>query len=64
MKQIIMTTALFASIGVHAAGLPCFIHPQKNTVDADLPALAKVTRADAESTALKAVKVNGASRQR
>jgi uncharacterized membrane protein YkoI len=41
--------------------LHCSIHPKKGIADADLPSLAKVSRADAENTALKAVNVSAAS---
>lgn len=41
--------------------MPCSIHPKKGIADADLPSLAKVSRADAESTPLKAVNVSAAS---
>ena len=61
MKLLIITATLLTSLGANAAGLPCSIHPKKGIADADLPALAKVTQADAESTALKAVNVSSAS---
>jgi len=61
MKQLVIAAALLTSLGANAAGLPCSIHPKKGVADAALPALAKVTRADAESTALKAVNVSSAS---
>jgi hypothetical protein len=60
MKQLIIAASLLISLGANAAGLPCSIHPKKDTAEADLPALAKVTQADAESTALKAVNVASA----
>jgi hypothetical protein len=50
--------ALFASLGANAAGLPCSIHPKKGVADSELPALAKVTRTAAESTALKSVRAH------
>jgi uncharacterized membrane protein YkoI len=56
MKRILLTATLLASFGAHAANLSCSIHPKKGLADADLAALAKVSRADAESTALQAVK--------
>lgn len=43
-----------------AAALPCSIHPTAGIADADLPALAKVTMAAAERTALKTVNVPAA----
>jgi len=61
MKHYIIAAALLISFGASAAGLPCTIHPKKGTADADLPALAKVTRADAEKTALEAVNVRSAA---
>jgi hypothetical protein len=61
MKALIVAAALFTSLGASAARLPCSIHPKKGMADADLVTLAKVSRADAESTALQAVHVNSAS---
>lgn len=61
MKAILVTAALLTSLGASAAGLPCTIHPKKGMADADLASLAKVSRADAESTALKAVHMKSAS---
>lgn len=61
MKTLIVAAGLLMSLGASAAGLPCTIHPKKGMTDAELPALAKVSRADAESTALKAVNIKSAS---
>jgi hypothetical protein len=61
MKRLIVAATLLISIGAGAAGLPCTVHPKKGMSDAELAKLAKVTRADAESTALKAVNVRSAS---
>jgi Peptidase propeptide and YPEB domain len=61
MRQLIIAATLLTSLGANAAGLPCSIHPKKGIAEADPPALAKVTQADAESTALKAVNVSSAS---
>lgn len=61
MKEIILTASLLLAFGAQAAILPCSIHPKKGLADAELPALAKVSRAEAESTALQAVKNSGAS---
>lgn len=61
MKHLVIAAALLTSLGANAAGLPCSIHPKEGVADAELPALARVTRADAESTALKAVNVSSAS---
>src|ERR1700682_6058567 len=61
MKQLLLAAALLFSVGASAAGLPCSIHPKKGIADADLPSLAKVSRADAESMALRAVNVSAAS---
>lgn len=61
MKQLIIAITLLASFSANAAGLPCSIHPKKGIAEADLASLAKVTREDAESTALKAVNVSSAT---
>jgi peptidase YpeB-like protein len=61
MRQFIIAATILASFGANAAGLPCSIHPKKGIAEGDLPALAKVTQADAETTALKAVNVSSAS---
>jgi Peptidase propeptide and YPEB domain len=61
MRQLIIAATLLTSLGADATGLPCSIHPKKGIANADLPALATVTQADAESTALKAVNVSSAS---
>lgn len=58
---LILTATLLSSVGASAAGLQCSIHPPKGLADAELPALTKVSQADAQSTALKAVKVTDAS---
>lgn len=50
MNPFIVSAALFASLGANAAGLPCSIHPKKGAADSELPALAKVSRSEAEST--------------
>jgi hypothetical protein len=61
MTKGLLLLALLASFGASAAKLPCSIHPKAGIADAELPKLAKVTQADAEITALKAVKVAAAS---
>lgn len=62
MKQLVIVAGIImTSLGATAAELPCSIHPKKGIVDADLPALAKVTQADAQSTALKAVNASSAT---
>ena len=61
MKQLLLAASLLSSLGASAAGLHCSIHPKKGIADADLPSLAKVSRADAENTALKVVNVSAAS---
>ncbi len=61
MKQLVITAAILTSFGAGAVGLPCSIHPKAGVADSDLQALATVTRADAERTALKAVNVGSAS---
>lgn len=60
-KFLLLVVALLASFGAGAAKLPCSIHPKAGIADGDLAALAKVTKADAENTALKAVNVVAAS---
>lgn len=61
MKMLICAAVLLISAGANAASLPCTIHPKKGLTDAELVKLAKVSRADAESTALKAVHIDSAS---
>ena len=61
MRILIAMTTMLISIGANAASLPCSIHPEKGLSDAALAALAKVTQADAQSTALKAVSSKNAS---
>jgi hypothetical protein len=61
MRQLIIAATLLTSLGADASGFPCSIHPKKGIADADLPARATVTQADAESTALKVVNISSAS---
>lgn len=61
MNKFLLVIALLAPFGASAAQQPCSIHPKAGIADADLPALAKVTQADAQSTALKAVNVAAAA---
>ncbi len=61
MKNLFWSVALAVSLSANALCTPCSIHPKKGTAEADLLGLAKVSRADAESTALKAVNVSNAS---
>jgi|SRR5664279_973223 len=61
MKRLIVAAALFTSLGASANGLPCDIHPKKGMTDTELAKLAKVSRVDAESTALAAVHIDSAS---
>ena len=61
MKKLICAVAFLVSVGANAATLPCTIHPKKGLKDAELVKLAKVSRPDAESTALRAVHVDSAS---
>ena len=61
MKRIIVAAMFLTSLGVFATGLPCTIHPSKGMSDMELAKLAKVTRADAESAALKAVNIGSAA---
>ena len=50
-----LITAL-AAAAASSAGTECSIHPQKGATNAQLTGLAKVSRADAEKTALAGVK--------
>ena len=61
MKHTLLAAMLLASFGAHAANLPCSIHPKKGLADTQLPALAKISQAEAESAALAAVKNSQAS---
>ena len=61
MKPLLFLTTLIVSAGASAAPLHCSIHPKLNIADAELPALAKVTQAEAQRTALKAVRVRSAT---
>lgn len=61
MKQLFLLASLIASLGASAASLPCSIHPKKGSTDADFMTLAKISKADAETTALKAVNIASAS---
>ena len=61
MNKVLLVVALLTPFGASAAALSCSIHPKAGLADADLPALAKVTKAAAESTALKAVNVAAAT---
>ncbi len=62
MKLLTVVALLFTSMTAQAAGLPCAMHPKKGTPAADLPALAKVSRADAEKTALETIKAPDTAR--
>lgn len=61
MRLSIAFVTLLFSLGAAAGGLPCSIHPNKGLSDADLAKLAKVTQANAQSAALKAVTIKDAS---
>jgi Peptidase propeptide and YPEB domain len=61
MKHTLPAVMLLASFGAHAANLPCSIHPKKGLADTQLAALAKMSQAEAESAALKAVNNRQAS---
>ena len=61
MKYSIVYAMLFATLGANAASLPCSIHPRTGIADSELPALARVTRAAAEASALAAVKIHSAT---
>lgn len=60
MKRISIVGSLLAALAVAPASFAaatCSIHPSKDTTDAQLPALARVSQADAEKKALARVKV-------
>ncbi len=61
MRLPIVITTLLISLSASAAGLPCSIHPKKGLSDTELATLAKVTQADAQSAALKAVHISDAN---
>lgn len=61
MKNLFFFSAVFAAFGANAASLPCSIHPKPGIAEAELPTLTKVTQADAQNTALKAVNVSSAT---
>ena len=61
MKRIVALAILGLPIFASAGGPHCSLHPPKGTADAALPALTRVTQSEAQSAALKAVKVSGAS---
>jgi hypothetical protein len=56
MKRFVILGVLLASIPASAASLPCSIHPKKGTPAADLSALAKISLAEAQQTALTRIK--------
>ena len=56
MKRLAAFTILLTSITASAAEMPCSIHPKKGTAASELPALAKVSPADAQRTALASIK--------
>ena len=60
MKYVIASAALLAALSANAAP-PCSIHAKAGLSDAELPALAKVTREVAEATALHSVKIPSAA---
>jgi hypothetical protein len=61
MNRLFCLVALLIPLATHAAGLPCTIHPTKGLTETELVRLAKVSRADAEAAALKAVNISSAS---
>ena len=61
MNKLIISLLLLSSFTVNAAVLPCSIHPAIGASAASLLALATVSRADAERTAMSTVKAIGAS---
>lgn len=67
MKHLLLLTSLVASLGASAASaasaasVPCSVHAKKGTTHADFMRLAKISKADAEIMALKAVNIGAAS---
>jgi hypothetical protein len=62
MKLFVVGMFVFVATTAPAAGLPCTMHPKRGTPAADLPALAKVSREDAEKIALGAIKAPDTAR--
>jgi hypothetical protein len=60
MHQLVILALLLVSFSASAKGLPCSIHPAKNTPASALPGLAKVSQADAEKAALASIKARSA----
>lgn len=56
MKGLVASAVLLFSISASAADLPCTIHPKKGTPASSLPALTKVSLAEAQKTALGGIK--------
>jgi uncharacterized membrane protein YkoI len=56
MKRLVTLALLLTSATASAARLPCSIHPKKGTPGSSLPALAKVSLAEAQKTALANIK--------
>ena len=60
MNRLVIPALLLVSFSVSAKGLPCSIHPAKNTPTSALPGLAKISRADAQQAALARIKARSA----
>ena len=58
-NSLVASAILIAAITTSASarGMKCSIHPKKGTPDSALPAMTKVSMADAEKTAIDSLKV-------
>ena len=61
MNRIALVLLLLASFPVSAKQLSCSIQPSKDTPPSALPGLARISRADAQKTAL--ARINAPSKQ-
>jgi hypothetical protein len=61
MNRLALVLLLLTSFSVSAKQLPCNIHPDKETPASSLSGLARISRADAQTTAL--ARINASSRQ-
>jgi len=58
LKALAVMGALAFSVTASADGVPCSIQPEKNSSASELPALAKVSQAEARSTALASLQTS------
>ena len=61
MKRLVTIGVLLTLMTASAANLPCSIHPKKGTPAGDLSALAKISLAQAQQTALTRIKAPSTS---